>query len=93
MDNTPTGKLIRNIMLSSAEIEKDMIVERTQKGKAIAREKGIRVDGRPEKVVPREEFEKLRELQRNGEVTVMQCCQKLGISRSKWYKMIALQSV
>lgn len=93
MDNTPTGKLIRNIMLSFAEFERDMIVERTQEGKAIAREKGIRVDGRPEKVVPHEEFERLRESQQNGEVTVMQCCQKLGISRSKWYKMIALQSV
>lgn len=93
MDNTPTGKLIRNIMLSFAEFERDMIVERTQEGKAIAREKGIRVDGRPEKVVPHEEFERLRESQQNGEVTVMQCCRKLGISRSKWYKMIALQSV
>ncbi len=92
MDNTPTGKLIRNIMLSFAEFERDMIVERTQEGKAIAREKGIRVDGRPEKIVSHEEFEKLRKLQRNGEVTVAQCCLKLGISRSKWYKMIAIQS-
>lgn len=31
-----------------------MIVERTQEGKAIAREKGIRVDGRPKKNVPTE---------------------------------------
>lgn len=36
MDNTPTGKLIRNVMLSFAEFERDMIVERTQEGKAIA---------------------------------------------------------
>ena len=36
MDNTPTGKLIRNIMLAFAEFERDMIVERTQEGKAIA---------------------------------------------------------
>lgn len=37
MDNTPTGKLIRNIMLAFAEFERDMIVERTQEGKAIAK--------------------------------------------------------
>ena len=39
MDNTPTGKLIRTIMLAFAEFERDMIVERTQEGKAIARQK------------------------------------------------------
>ena len=37
LDNTPTGKLIRNIMLAFAEFERDMIVERTQEGKAIAK--------------------------------------------------------
>lgn len=29
MDNSPTGKLIRNILLAFAEFERDMIVERT----------------------------------------------------------------
>ena len=36
MDNTPTGRLIRNVMLAFAEFERDMIVERTSEGKAIA---------------------------------------------------------
>ena len=48
-DNTPTGKLLVTIMLSFAEFERDMIVERTQSGKAIARANGRRVDGRPKK--------------------------------------------
>ena len=48
-DNTPTGKLLVTIMLSFAEFERDMIVERTQSGKAIARANGQRVDGRPKK--------------------------------------------
>ena len=39
MDNTPTGRLIRTIMLAFAEFERDMIVERTQEGKAIAKRK------------------------------------------------------
>src|SRR5699024_3262154 len=38
MDNTPTSKLIRNIFFAFAEFESDMIVERTQEGKAIAKE-------------------------------------------------------
>ena len=37
MDNTPTGKLIRTIFLGFAEFERDMIVERTQEGKVIAK--------------------------------------------------------
>ena len=37
MDNTPTGKLIRNIMLAFIEFERDMIVERTSEGKADGR--------------------------------------------------------
>lgn len=37
LDNSTTGKLIRNIFFAFAEFERDMIVERTQEGKAIAR--------------------------------------------------------
>lgn len=47
LDNTPTGKLIANIMLAFAQFERDMIIERTQAGKAIARQKNGFVDGRP----------------------------------------------
>lgn len=49
MDNTPTGKLIRNIMLTFAEFERDMIVERTQEGKAIAKQNPDFKEGRPKK--------------------------------------------
>lgn len=49
LDNTPTGKLIRNIMLAFAEFERDMIVERTQEGKAIAKMNPNFKEGRPKK--------------------------------------------
>jgi len=49
MDCTPTGKLIRNIMLAFAEFERDMIVERTQEGKAIAKLNPEFHEGRPKK--------------------------------------------
>lgn len=52
VDDTPIGKLTLTIMLAFAEFERDMIVERTQAGKAIARAKGKRVDGRPPKFTP-----------------------------------------
>lgn len=49
MDNTPTGKLIRTVMLAFAEFERDIIVERTQEGRAIARQREDYREGRPPK--------------------------------------------
>lgn len=49
MDNKPTSKLIRNIFFAFAEFERDMIVERTQEGKAIARQRDDFREGRPNK--------------------------------------------
>jgi len=47
LDNSPTGKLIVHILLAFAEFERDMIIERTQAGKEIARTKNGFRDGRP----------------------------------------------
>lgn len=49
MDNTPASKLIRNIFFAFAEFERDMIVERTQEGKAIAKGRSDYKEGRPRK--------------------------------------------
>lgn len=49
VEDTPTGRLIFNIMSSFAEFERDMIVERTQEGKAIAKQKDDFREGRPNK--------------------------------------------
>ena len=49
MDNTPASKLIRNIFLSFAEFERDMILERTREGKEIAKTKAGYKEGRPKK--------------------------------------------
>ena len=49
IDNSPTGKLIRNIMLCFSEFERDIIIQRTQEGKAIARQKKDFHEGRPKK--------------------------------------------
>ena len=45
IDTTPTGKLILTVMLAFAEFERDMIVQRTTEGKAIARTKDNYVEG------------------------------------------------
>ncbi|NRR84981.1 recombinase family protein [Bacillus velezensis] len=49
VEDTPTGRLIFNIMSSFAQFERDMIVERTQEGKARAKQSADFREGRPNK--------------------------------------------
>jgi|SRR5690625_3337420 len=49
VEDTPTGRLIFNVMLAFAEFERDMIIERTQEGKAIAKQDPNYREGRPPK--------------------------------------------
>ena len=83
MDNSTTGKLIRSIFFAFAEFERDMIVERTSEGKAVAREREDFREGRPTKEVP--DFEIFLKKQKDGQMTVNECCKALGIGRSTWY--------
>lgn len=85
MDNTPSGKLIRTIFFAFAEFERDMIVERTAEGKAIERERDGYVEGRPQK--PVKGFELLLKKQQNGDITVLEGCKRLGISKTQWYRL------
>lgn len=47
IDNRPANKLMITMMLAFAEFERDMIVERTQEGKRIAKQKANFREGRP----------------------------------------------
>ena len=49
IENTLTGNLILTVMLAFAEYERGMIVERTQTGKAVARQNPKLGAGRPKK--------------------------------------------
>ncbi len=46
IDSSPIGKVIVNVLLAFAQFERDMIVERTQAGKAIARTRAGFREGR-----------------------------------------------
>lgn len=85
MDNTPASKLIRIVFFGFAEFERDMIAERTAEGKEIARLKDGYREGRPNKPVAN--FSKLLKKQKEGDITIIQACHKLKISRSTWYNL------
>ena len=80
IDNSPMGRLMVTMLLAFAEFERDMIIERTQTGKAVARAKGIRVDGRPKKFPP-ERVKYALEMLDNGE-SFNQVEKITGISKS-----------
>lgn len=86
-DNTPTGKLMRTMMLAFAEFERDMIVLRTQEGKQIARSKPGYVEGRPSlsSVISEEQFSKIFASEKKG-LSVESLCKMYGISRSSYYR-------
>lgn len=87
IENTPIGRMIVTNLLAFAEFERAMIKERTQAGKAIARTKDGWADGR--KPIETPDFEKFLKKQKEGIMSVAECCAELGISRRTWYNRVA----
>ena len=79
MDNTPSSRLIRNVFFSFAEFERDMIIERTQEGKEIAKQKEGFVEGRPKKYKKEQVSHALELLENNSYKAVENLT---GISKS-----------
>lgn len=92
MDNSPTGRLITNVMLAFAEFERDMIIERTQEGKNAAKRNNPNFkDGRPLKF-GEEQIElalKLLENHSYKEVSNMTGISKSTLQRAKNKRMMA----
>lgn len=80
IDNTPTGKLIINIFLAFAEYERDMIIERTQAGREIARSKDGFREGRPPIDQKRKDF--AVDLILNQHKTYREVVELTGLSKS-----------
>lgn len=49
LDSSPTNMLVRNMLLTFSQFERDMIIERTQEGRALARLQTGYKEGRPPK--------------------------------------------
>src|SRR5699024_980210 len=79
VEDTPTGRLIFNVMIAFAEFERDMIVERTQEGKTLAKQDPDFREGRP-KVYSNKQIEHAIELKETH--TYRQVEDMTGISKS-----------
>ena len=92
MDNSPTGRLITNVMLSFAEFERDMIIERTQEGKNAAKRNNPDFkDGRPCKFSDEQMELALELLEKHSykEVSNMTGISKSTLQRAKNKRMMA----
>ena len=88
LNNSSMNTLLRNVLLAFAQFERDMIVERTSEGKEICREtKPDWKEGR--KTIDTPDFKKFLKKQKEGLLTVDECCAELGISRRTWYNRVA----
>ena len=88
IEDTPMGRVVLTVMLAFAQFERDSIVERTQSGKEVARQREDYREGRPSRDIP-EDFDKYRAMQIAGEISVRKACAEMGISTSQWYKWAA----
>lgn len=83
MDSSPTGKLIRNVMMAFGEFERDIIVERTREGKEIAKLNPNFREGRPKKFKKAQLEHALELMQYN---TTKQVSEMTGISEATLYR-------
>jgi len=92
MDNidtsTATGKMIFGILATLAEFERNLIVERSKAGQAIARKNGVKF-GRPNKLSP-SLIRQIKMAHEDPETTMMDTCKNLGISKSSYYNALKL---
>lgn len=88
IENTLVGNLILTVMLAFAEYERGMIVERTEAGKKVARQREDYREGRHEKEIDEAKLIDLYHMCKDRELTVLDCCRELGISKTTWYSKI-----
>ena len=81
--STPTGKFFFHVTGAFAELERNIIRERTMAGLKAARSRG-KLGGRP-KTIPISKLELAKKLFDEKEKTVQEICDDLGFSRGSFY--------
>jgi DNA invertase Pin-like site-specific DNA recombinase len=82
---TPTGKFIFHLFGAFAEMERDIMRERTKAGLAAARARG-RKGGRPFKYPQKKIAAAVKYANEHPEKKISEVCELFGISRSAFYK-------
>lgn len=83
---TSAGKFFFHIIGAFAELERNLISERTKAGLEAARTRG-KLGGRP-KSIPNSKFVLAKKLYDEKEKTVQEICDDLGFSRARFYQYL-----
>lgn len=84
--STATGKMILGVLGALAEMERNLILERSQAGIALAKQRGVRF-GRPPKATD-SVVRQVMLAHDDPHATVPEVCEMLGISRSTYYSAL-----
>ncbi len=90
LDASPNGKLMTSVLLAVAQFERDMIYERTQAGKEIARTRAGFREGRPP--IPQARKNVAVDLILNGGHTYKEVVKMTGLSESTIIRAIKARS-
>jgi DNA invertase Pin-like site-specific DNA recombinase len=83
--STPMGRFFFKVMASIAELERDIIAERTKDGLKAARARG-RKGGRPR--ADRSKVDTARKMYESGNFSIGEICASTGISKSTLYRYL-----
>lgn len=84
---TPAGRLIFTIIGAVAQMERELLIERTQRGLAAARRRG-RVGGRPRKLTGKQ-ITAARALRDAGTLSMGDIAAQVGVSRRTLYRTLS----
>ena len=95
-DDSPTSKLLRNILLSVAEWEREMILERQREGIELAKKNG-KYSHKPRKYTEHHKgmthaLELLKD-RANNKMTVKDICETCNVTRSSLYNIAKEQGI
>lgn len=88
IENTPTGRLMFNVIVAFAEFERDLIMERTSTGKALARAKNPDYREGPKKKYTKKQMDHALQLVNEGGYSVRQVGEIVGINWQAIYREI-----
>lgn len=84
---TPAGRFFFHVMAALAEMERDLIRERTKAGLIAAKARG-RLGGRPSKLTS-QQLRHARKLMADPETTAVDVAKTLGVARSTLYRALS----
>jgi DNA invertase Pin-like site-specific DNA recombinase len=93
-DKSSHSQFIVNLFAALAQLERDIIIERTKAGLAAARARG-KVFGTPKGLSKKNQQKAIicEQYFKEGKLTVNEICERVGVSRATYYKYLRVRGL